>query len=208
MGAIVSHALPSPRRIWRGSRRGGAFLVLMLAISACSRSPAPTPTPAAAARKALAAAERAAALERRVAAQPPVAGLWQRGAERSRYRAWFEHGQPVYLVEERSLGEYGSGNHHYYFADGRLFYYRAQESRTITSGAAAGGSVDSRLEAEFDGARATHATRVAHEGEIRLDAAAVADIVSHATALAEAAADEYSAQKLTAAAGATADVHK
>ena len=169
---------------------------ILLLAAACSKSPPPAPAPAP--RPPATAAEFAAGLEQRLGSLPPVAGTWEQGDARSQYRAWFEHGQLAWLSEERSQGEYGRGSHQYYFRDGVLYYYRALENRTLTTGPAAGGSVDSRVEVEFNHGSAVRATRLAHEGEIRLDAAAVAAIVKHATLLAEAAADEYSAAKLTA----------
>jgi hypothetical protein len=190
----VSHAIGRKCRSLRPGHCAGLLVLLALALAGCGRKQA-----AEAPTAPVTAEGRAAALEQRLGGSTPsVAGRWEEGGTSSHYQAWFERDQPVYLTEEQSLGELGGGSYQYYFADGRLYYYRGQERRTITTGGAAGATQDSRVEAEFADGRVVRATRLAHEGEIRLEAAAIDALQRHVTALVETASDEYSAVKLTA----------
>lgn len=176
--------------------------VVLLPLAACGqREPAPAPAPPPAATAPAPAAQPASGRERaeaiRVAADryQKVEGRHARGDADTAYVAYFDGGELRLIEASTAMGDYGKREARYWFEGGQLFYHTGEmPSQSMAGGGREGLVPNVPVVAEFGpGGEVVRAIRIEHAGETKLDDVAVAGIRNVATALSQAATDEWSA---------------
>lgn len=176
-------------------------MLAMLGLVACGGRAPPASAPAAPGAPApgaatAPAATRAAAIEAAAAADETVRGHWERGAERSTYAAYFEHGQLRYLDETVAVPGAPARHNRYYYENGVLFYLAGEvRAATVVGGGPGAVAPSVPVHLEFHGTKTLAAVRVEHYGEVKLAPAEVEALRRQAAELASAATAEEHAPK-------------
>ncbi len=110
---------------------------------------------------------RAAALSANRTAYRTLSGHLRQGDAAIRFTAYLA-GEDLRIIEEQvDLGDYGSEDRHYYFAEDRLFYYRAEKKLVATDPTRAGQTDSSLVLLAFAEDGAAEQAFKAHNGRVQ-----------------------------------------